>query len=300
MKYEKLASSLDFKKEGNVYYKEINGFKVYFKDWSYLIYSFGAFYVPCNKEITTPLLKKIEQEAFGNVGALFTIGSKNDTLIISLESGNREDKKIQDKILAQMIVVCSTLQKEGYEMMKECPICHQEATWGEFGDNYIPIHEDCRNKYIDKLTNLVNENKGFNTKYLIAIILSIFLGIIGIIPAILVTYFNKDYFTPLIVLTPLLGTLGFFLSKSQSKKWLRVVTGIICLVIVFAFTFWAFSYIISQKEITLFEYMFKGKMVGLRKSIFTLILSFGGFGGTKLVSKFRVDYQKELDKFIKK
>ena len=106
MKYDNLAASLQFQKEGRVFYKEIKGFKVYFKDWSYLIYSFGAFYIPCNKEITTPILKKIEQEAFGNVGALFTIGSKNDTLIMSLESGNKEDKKVQDKILAQIIVVC--------------------------------------------------------------------------------------------------------------------------------------------------------------------------------------------------
>ena len=300
MKYDNLAASLQFQKEGRVFYKEIKGFKVYFKDWAYLIYSFGAFYIPCNKEITTPILKKIEQEAFGNVGALFTIGSKNDTLIMSLESGNKEDKKVQDKILAQIIVVCSTLQKEGYEPMKECPICHQEASFGDFGDNYIPIHEECRNTYVNKLTNIVNENKGFNSKYLLSIILSFVLGLIGIVPAILLAYFKLDYFTGLIVLTPLLGTLGFFLSKAQSKKWLRIVTGVICLVIVLAFTFWAFSYIISQKEITLFEYMFKGKMVGLRKSIFTLILSLGGFGGTKLVSKFRVDYQKELDKFIKK
>ena len=219
---------------------------------------------------------------------------------MSLESGNKEDKKVQDKILAQIIVVCSTLQKEGYEPMKECPICHQEASFGDFGDNYIPIHEECRNTYVNKLTNIVNENKGFNSKYLLSIILSFILGLIGIVPAILLAYFKLDYFTGLIVLTPLLGTLGFFLSKAQSKKWLRIVTGVICLVIVLAFTFWAFSYIISQKEITLFEYMFKGKMVGLRKSIFTLILSLGGFGGTKFVSKFRVDYQKELDKFIKK
>ncbi|MGN1295901.1 MAG: YrzE family protein [Bacilli bacterium] len=300
MKYENLATSLEFSKEGNVFFKEIKGFKVYFKDWAYLIYSFGAFYIPCNKEITTPLLKKIEQEAFGNVGALFTISSKNDTLIMSLESGNKNEKNVQDKILAQMIVVCTTLQNEGYEPMKECPICHQEASFGDFGDNYVPIHEQCRNEYINKLTNLVNENKGFNTKYLVSIILSLVLGVVGIIPAVFVTFFNLDYFTGLIIFTPLLGTLGFFLSKAQSKKWLRIVTGIICFAIIFAFTFWAFSYIISQKEITFLEYMFSGKMVGLRKSIFTLILSLGGFGGTKFVSKFRVDYQKELDKFTKK
>ena len=39
--------------------------------------------------------------------------------------------------------------------MKECPICHQEASFGDFGDNYIPIHEECRNTYVNKLTNIV-------------------------------------------------------------------------------------------------------------------------------------------------
>ena len=111
MKYDNLAASLQFQKEGRVFYKEIKGFKVYFKDWAYLIYSFGAFYIPCNKEITTPILKKIEQEAFGNVGALFTIGSKNDTLIMSLESGNKEDKKVQAENMR--------LKKRIYELERE-------------------------------------------------------------------------------------------------------------------------------------------------------------------------------------
>ena len=297
MKYDDYASLLGFTKEKNVYILESNGFKVYLKDFQYVVLNIPSFYIPLDRPLDKDEIKKMTSVSFNNACAPYSLGNPNDTLIVTLPEGNKtKEKKIETS--KEMIEnVTKALKEDGYMPMKLCPICHKVAEYAIFGDNYSPIHEECINTYINKLKEKTEENKGFKASYILAILFVLLGTIIGILPALLLSIYTYNYFAGLLALVPILSTLGFFISKAPSKKWLKITCGLIVFVLTISFLAFAIPYMAKCKELSLFDYMFKKGFVGLRKAILGLILAFGGFGGIKFLDKFKKDYKKELAKF---
>ena len=295
MKYDNYAPKLNFNKNKNVYERKVDGFKVYLKDWQYMVLSIASFYIPTDKEILSGDKKKIEAE-IDNACALYTVSNTNDTLIVTLSDGKKDSDKTLDAINKEIEDTVKLLKEMGYNPMKVCPICKKEAEYLEFGDDFIPMHEDCKASFVEKLEAKVKQESGFNIKYVISILLSILFAGIGIIPAILWTYFGHDYFTLVIVLSPIGSVLGYYLSHATPRRWLRIVTGIIPLIIIACFMVFAFNYIAEYKEMTIGAYLGNFKY-GLRKLIFGSILAFAGFGLTRYIYKFQHDNAKRLKKF---
>ena len=297
MKYDEYALSLGFTKHKNVYVLEMDGFKVYLRDWQYMILTIQSFYIPLDRPLNKDMIKEIQFAALNNACAMASLGNKNDTLIITLPEGNKAKEKTQETMKEMLKGAITCLKDNGYLPMSICPICKKEAEYDVFGSHFCPIHEDCRNSYIQKLEDLVKEDKSFNIKYVFAILFAVIGIAIGLITPILLTIFLHDYFTGVLALIPILATLGLFLSHAPSKKWVKLTVGGFVFISVITFLCISIPYMASFKEDSLYSYMFTNGWVGFRKAIFGFILSFGGFGGAKFLDKFKKDYKKELESF---
>lgn len=297
MKYDDYAHLLGFQKEGNVYILEANGFKVYLRDWQYMVLAIPSFYIPLDRPLDKEEIKKVTIASFNNACAPMSLGNPKDTLIVSLPEGNKtKDKKIETmKAMIEEVTKC--LKEDGYLPMKLCPICHASAEYGIFGDHYCPIHEDCKNSYIEKLKDKVKEDTGFKASYILSILFAIIGAAIGLLPALFLTIYKYNYFAGLLALVPILATIGFFFAKAPSKKWITITIGCIVFIIVLGFLGFALPYMAKMKELSFVDYMFKNGWVGFRKAIVGLILAFAGFGGAKFLDKFKKNYKKELEKF---
>lgn len=301
MKYDEYAESLGFLKHKNVYVMEMEGFQIYLKDWQYLVLSIPSFYIPVDRPIDKEMIKELQIRAFNNACSIQSLGNPNDTLIVTLPEGNKAKEKTQELMKDILKEVIGYLKEKGYNAMKLCPICHKEGEYNVFGDNYCPMHLECRNLYLEKLTEKAKEEKGFNKKYVFAILLSI-LGIgIGLITPILLTIYLHDFFTGVIGLVPIFATLGLWLSHAPSKKWLKITVGSLVFISVVTFLVIALPYLAKfSEDSTLTTYFFSNGWAGFRKALFGGILAFGGFGGAKFLDKFKKDYNKELKTFKEK
>lgn len=297
MKYDEYANLIGFSKIDKVYVRLENDFYVYLKDWDYLIYKIASFYIPLNKQISKDELKKLQDAAAGNVGTLYSLGEKNNTVIISLESGNKLKDSVVDNINLEIRNVCIELKRMGYSQMECCPICHKEAEYNVFGSNYCPIHNECKNNYLNELIKLNDSSKKFNKFDFFAILFGILFSVVGLIPALLLCLFNHNYFSGIICLIPIGAAFGYYLSKCSSKKITRYFIGSFVFILVIGFSIFAIMNMANYFDESIIDYCFKGKMLGLRKIIFAVILSFGGFGGCKMIDKFKRNYQKELFEF---
>ena len=298
MKYSDYAEGLGFIKNKNIYVMEYEGFQIYLKDWQYMVLSIPSFFIPLDHPLDKASIKDIQFEALNNACAAVSLGESMDTLVVTLPEGNKQKDKTKDTIKEMIENVVKYLKENNYGPMENCPVCKNKGEYQAFGSNYCPMHLECRNKYLDALKNKVNENKGFNIKYLLAIIYVI-LGIgIGLITPILLTIYLHDYFTGVLALIPILATLGLWLSHAPNKKWLKITVGALVFISVVTFLFISIPYMASFKEETdIFSYMFKNGWPGFRKALFGGILAFGGFGGAKFLDKFKKDYSKELEAF---
>ena len=295
MKYDLYAPKLGFNKINNVYQKNVEGYNIYLKDWQYMVLTIQSFYIPLDKEILSSDKKKIEDE-IDNACALYSISYPNDTLIVTLSDGKKDNHKTIELINKEINDTVKLLKKLGYEPMSLCPICKKEGIYKDFGDDFIPIHDECKNNYVNKLEEKVKEESGFNIKYLLSILFSLVFTGIGIIPAILWVYFDHDYFTLVILLAPIGSVIGYFISRATPRIWLRIITGFIPLITIIIFMIFAFKYLADYKEMELVSYLTNFKY-GLRKIIFGTILSFSGFGLTKFIYKYQKDNLKTLKKF---
>lgn len=297
MKYDEYANLIGFNKIDNVYVRYENDFFLYLKDWEYSLFNIPSFYIPLRSEIHKSELKKLQESAGGNVGALYSLGGKNNTVIISFAEGNKLKDNVILEINQEIKNVCIELKKMGYSKMECCPICHTKADYNVFGNDYCPIHDDCKNRYLEDLVKLNIRSKKFNKKDLLALLLGILLSVVGMLPALLLCLFNHNYFSGIICFIPIGCALGYYLSKCNSKKITRYILSTFVFLFIFCFTIFAIINMASFYDESILNYCFTGKMLGLRKIIFAVILSFGGFGGTKFIDKFKINYQKELDKF---
>lgn len=296
MKYCDYALDLGFTKNKNIYVMEHNGFKIYLKDFQYMVLSIPSFYIPLNQPLDKNMIKDLQFEALNNACAAVSLGSAMDTLVVTLPEGNKTKDKTKDTIKEMIENVTAYLKDNNFGPMEKCPVCKEDGEYQAFGLNYCPMHQECRNKYLEALKEKVNENKGFNIKYVLAI-LFVLLGIgIGLIAPILLTIYLHDYFTGVLALIPILSTLGLWLSHAPNKKWLKITVGALVFVSVITFLCISIPYMASfTEEKDLFSYMFKNGWPGFRKALFGGILAFGGFGGAKFLDKFKKDYSKELE-----
>ncbi len=298
MKFENYASKIGFSKEEGIFIRKEKDFLIYLKNWQYLVINIPSFFIPVNKTITKEEIKKLEQASLDNACGTATLVNKDDVLIVTLPEGKNKDNFVSncENILQR---VCKLLSIDGYQPLNICPICHKEGEHHAFKDDYIPIHEECKNKMIETLQKKVEEQKGFKINYVFSIALSIVFGICGLLPAFLLVYFKYFYLSPLVVLCPLLAVVGLYLSKAPIMKWLKVVTIIIPIVLIVSFDIWSLPYIANQNELEMIPYIFGHGLEGLRKIIVSMVLSFGTIGLLKFVTKLRPNYQEELKKIKK-
>ena len=289
---------LDFIDTKGVYIQKIDGFTFYLKNWEYLIYDIPAIYVGLDRTIDSSLIKSFEQAALDNACSLYTINEKNDTLIISLPEGNYKSQEYKDEMETIFKRLIKLFEIENIQPMELCPVCKQKAEYSVFGDDYVPIHEECINKHVEELKKLVEEQKSSNRSPLLSIITSIVFSLIGLIPALLCSLFIYDYITPLLLLISIGSIGGYYLVNAYPSKELKLITSLIPTIIIIAFVIFSFFYMSSMKELTLVEYLLADNWIGIRKIVFGILLSFSGFGLMKIVSSFKKDYTKELEKFI--
>ena len=298
MKYDEYALDLGFKKLGKIYTLESNGYNMYLKDWEYSLLNVPSIFIPLDRPLTKEKLDKLTKAAFDNVCVSFSLGNENDTLIVTLPSGNKKKDSVKKIMIEEINNVINVLKEDGYLNMKICPICQREAEYMVFGDNYCPMHTSCKEKYVTALKEKEKEDSKLTYKYPLALFLTLLGALVGILPALLLTIFNKDYlFGGMVCFAPILGTISYALAKAPSKKWLKISAGIIMFLVVISFIIFSQIYISKSLELSYGDYIKYNGYTGLRRLIFGILLSFGGFGCLRTLRKFRKDSNKELKKF---
>ena len=121
MKYDDYIEGLGLKRNKNIYVMEKDGYYIYLKDWQYMVLNIPSFYIPLDKEITKDAIKALQVEALGNACAALSLGSKADTLIVTLPEGNKNKKIDLMKEILNNVIEC--LKDMGYLPMHICPIC---------------------------------------------------------------------------------------------------------------------------------------------------------------------------------
>ena len=294
MKFKDYAKDLGFEDKNNIYVKEVNGYTVYLKNFQYIILQVPSFYIPLDKELTKDELKELTEAAYQNACFVSTTSNKNDTLIITLPEGNKK-KEYKQQIMNEILDnVTKKLIKFNYHKLTICPICKKEALYNNFGQDFIPIHDECKNKYIEEIKTKIKEESGFRFSYILEILLSIIGISIGLIPSILLLIFTGDYFTGLLALVPILGVLLSLLPKAPKRKDLSIVIGTMISLVVIGMIIFTVIYSNSNIEES---YLLIDGGKGIRKIIFGSIISLAGFGILRFTSKFKKNYKDELKKF---
>ena len=97
---------------------------------------------------------------------------------------------------------------------------------------------------------------------------------------------------------PLGSTLGYYLSRGESKKWIKITTALIGILFIVCFSIYSIPHMAEARNLSILKYMKYHKFQGLRKVIFSLLISYSGFGSIKMLEKRKHDYNKELDEFL--
>lgn len=296
MKIEEYGQLLKFELKSNVFVLEVNGYNVYLKEWQYVIMNIPSFYISVDKEITKEELKRLEQAALNNACALSTVSNKNDTLIITLPEVKRDQEKFVENCNNILSRVTKLLKLDGFNNLSLCPVCHKEALYDNFMGSYIPLHLECKEKVKNNLLKKIEEEKGFKWSYVLAIFMSLAMGVIGLLPSFFLAIYKFDYFTPLIVLCPILMVSGLFISRAPLKKWLKIIIWICCVGLIVAFDIYTLPIMARGRNLAFKDYIFGNGWVGFRKILFTSIFALGCLGMMKFISKFRPNYQEQLNK----
>ena len=170
MKFKDYATYLGFEEKNNIFVKEVNGYTIYLKNYQYIILEVPSFFIPLDKELTKDELKELTNAAYQNACFLTTTSNKNDTLVITLPEGNKK-KEFKQQIMNEILDnVTKQLIKYNYHRLMICPICKKEASYNSFGQDFIPIHDECKNRYINDLKSKINEESGFRFSYILEIV----------------------------------------------------------------------------------------------------------------------------------
>lgn len=293
MTLEEYGKLLSFDNNKNIYYKEVDEYLIYLKKWKYLIYEISSFYIALNEELKKEDKKKFEVAALNNACAYDSLGKKNNVLVITLPEGKKDSDdyvKKCDEIITRVIKLLKALS---YTPLKTCPVCHKEGNIDKFFDNLVPIHEECILKTKQELENEIS--KSSSSKKILAIVLSIFMGLVGVIPALLCAIYLYDYFSLILLLCPLFMVLTYFFMKVEVDKKSRISLFVASFIIIGTFLCIMIPYMAKNNDVTLLEYYFSNGLVGLRKTIIGLLFMFTPLGGMKFISIYRPNLQAKLD-----
>lgn len=296
MNYEKFASLIGFKKINNIYVNEFDGYKVYFKDYQLLTLNIPSIYIPLDKEIDKEYIKKLTHSVDDNYCAIYGINNKPNIAVVSLIEGNMEKEDVQNKLISEIKLAINTLKNDGYGPMINSPFTGNETPYISYGLDYLPIEEEYRLKKIEEIkSNIVSSPK---YRYVISLILSLLFATIGLLPALLLCIYKDYYFTGFVCLMPLGSTLGYYLSKVESKKWIKLTTSLIGIIFIICFSIYSIPHMANARDLSLLKYMKYHKFQGFRKVLFSLLICYSGFGSIKMIEKKKHDYSKELQLFL--
>lgn len=295
MKYEEFAELMGFERKGSIFYKTIDGYNVYFKDYQFLTLTIPSIFIPLDKELSKEYIKKLTHSVDDNFCAMYGLNNKMNIAVVSLIEGSMLKEENRLKLEEEINLAINTLKADGYTPMTKCPFEDVETPYIGFGEDYVPVSRSVLDKTISNLEEKVNSAS--NKRSILSVVLSLIFASIGMLPALLLCIFNDYYFTGFAVLMPLGSVLGYYLSKAQSKKWLKLTTAIIGAVFILCFTSWSIPHMASARGLSLVKYMTYHKYQGIRKALFSLVLCYSGFGSVKMLDKKKVDYKRILDTF---
>lgn len=296
MKYSEFAPLIGFEKINNIYVNEIDGYKIYFKDFQFLTLTIPSIYIPLSQEISKEYIKKLTHAVDDNFCAIYSINDKPNVAVVSLIEGKMDKKETQDKLIEEIKLAINTLKADGYTPMINSPFTGNETPYISYGLDYLPIEEEYRLKKIAEIkSNLGNTPK---YRYVISILFSLIFASIGLLPALLLCIYKDYYFTGFVCLMPLGSTLGYYLSRVESKKWIKITTALIGILFIVCFSIYSIPHMAEARNLSILKYMKYHKFQGLRKVIFSLLISYSGFGSIKMLEKRKHDYNKELDEFL--
>ena len=275
MKISDFAEQINFKKIQNCYYYEKDGFIFYIKDFESFI-KIKSFYVTVNEEINREHLKDFTKAAFDNVCYINSKESSNDTLIITLPTSLKVDEGFINSCTNIINSITLKLKELKYTPKTRCIYCHQEAEYNTYNDEYIPLHQECKEKIKEELQLKIKEQDKKKYRYLLNFLYSTIICVVACIINYLITYNFKVIITPLLLLITFGSFFGLHLSNAKNDKISILITFFISLNFVILYNFLAFNYLSNVDNLSFIEYFNKNTWYVIRKVLFSILFIFGG------------------------
>lgn len=295
MKIKEFYEQIEFKNNNNCYYLEKEGFNFYLKEYESFI-KINSYYVTVNEEIKKEHLDEFTKAAFDNVCYLTTTESKNDTLIITLPTSLKVNEGFINSCINVLNAIILKLQELNYTPKTRCKHCHKEAELNFFNDEYIPLHNECKEEIKKKLILKKEEQDKKKYRYILNFIYSLAISSIGLIPSLLITYYFNKIITPLLLLVTLGSFIGLHLSKAKNDKWSYLISLVISSNFIILFNIFAFNHLSDVNNLDFISYFNENTWYVIRKVLFSILFIFGGM---RIYKMFFSKYHTNFDKIIK-
>lgn len=295
MKYEDFYKKLNFTKLNNCYYLNKDGYLFYLKDYESVL-TIKSFYVTLNEEIKKEHLKEFTLAAFENVCFAKTNESNNDTLIITLPSSAKVNEGFINSCLNVINAITKKLKELGYTPKTRCLYCHDEAEYNTFNDEYLPLHNECKEKIKEEYQQKLDKQNKEKYRYLISLAFSLMIACLAFFVNYFITYYSNMIITPLLLLITFGSFFGLHLSNAKNDKISYLITFIISINFVALFNFLAFSHLANIKELTFLQYLNQNTWHFIRKILFSILFIFAGF---RIYKMFFAKKHPNFEKLIK-
>ena len=295
MKIKEFYDKINFKKENNCYYYEQDGYIFYLKEYESFI-KIKSIYVTLNEEINKEHLNEFTKAAFDNVCYMTSSESKNDTLIVTLPTSVSINEGFINSCINVLNAIIIKLQELNYTPKTRCKHCHKDANLNFFNDEYIPLHNECKEEIKKELIQKQEKLNKEKYRYLLNFIYSLLICFIALIPSVLITYFTNKIITPLLLLITFGSFLGLHLSKTKNDKFSYLITLLISFNFIILFNIFAFNHLSNSLELDFITYFNENTWFVIRKILFSILFIFGGMRFYKM---FLAKYHPNFDEIIK-
>ena len=282
MKISDFAEKINFKKINNCYCLEKKGFYFYLKDYETFI-KIKSFYVTLNEEINKDHIKEFTKAAFDNVCYVTSKESDNDTLIITLPTSLKVDEAFINSCTNIINAIIKKLIELKYTPKTRCICCHNEATYNSFNDEYIPIHDECKETIKKEYQEKINKQEKEKYRYLLNFIYSIIISSVMCVINYLITYNFDMIITPLLLLITFGSFVGLHLSKAKNNKASYTISFLVSVNFVILFYILAFNHLSMTNNYSFSEYFNENTWLVIRKTLFSLLFIFAGFRLYKMI-----------------
>ena len=295
MKIQDFAEKINFKKINNCYYYTKDGFTFSLKEYETFI-KIKSFYVSINEEFKKEDLNTFTKTAFDNVCYITTNESKNDTLIITLPTSMNVNEGFINSCINVINAITKKLIELNYTPKTRCLHCHKEAELNSYIDEYIPLHDECKEEIKKELILKKEEQDKKKYRYILNFIYSLTISFIGLIPSLLITYYFNKIITPLLLLVTLGSFIGLHLSKAKNDKWSYLISLVISTNFIILFNIFAFNHLSNVNNLDFISYFNENTWYVIRKVLFSILFIFGGM---RIYKMFFSKYHTNFDKIIK-